>query len=309
MANFLFGIATYLVSKGWVVKGSCNGTTGAMDGVNRWTSASTVTTRGASTTNANSWIVLTDASGYDTLLSYVGSTDDVARLSVSFTGDFIAAGTPNQTPTSTTNEQVVLSGQSLINSTTSQDRLWTCWTSSDSKSFRIAIARAGVWTGCFWGVEEFTPNTFHASVTSMSTSFAWAFQTSGAVFMSATNCTAYQQNSRGGYARAVVSSTIRLCTLAFTTECIGGNIVNAVSQLGQDFAPELQGGTDYQLKRVGLYSTLTSARGKVGNVLDWWIGRTLSAGAVDGDTYGSLQFINVNETVWVWDGTTTPIMT
>lgn len=306
MSKFLFGIVTYLISKGWVVKGSCDGTTGAMDGVNRWSSAANATTKGANTTSANSWIVLTDAFGYDILISFVGATDDIARISVSFAGDYVAAGTPNQTPTSTTNEQVIVSGTSLINATGSQDRLWSCWASSDAKSFRIAVARGGVWTGVLWGVEEFTQNSYHASVSSMSNSFGWAFGTTSA-FLAASNFTAYGQNQRGGYVRAVVSSTIRLCSCSFTTECVGGNGQNAASDVGQNLAPELQGGTDYPMKRVGIYSITASARGKVGNVVDWWVGRS-GVGIVDGDTYGSLQFVNMTETVWVWDSTTAVVM-
>jgi hypothetical protein len=311
MSKFLFGIASYLISKGWVVKGSCNGTTGAMDGINRWGSASNVTTRGSNTTTANSWIVLTDAFGYDICFSYVGASDDVARLSVSFAGDYVAAATPNQTPvtSNSSNEEVFLSGVSLIMSATSQDRVWSCWASSDAKSFRVSVARNGVWTGYHWGVEEYTKRTLDASVTFQSNSFAFAFITAAVSFASlnAANCTAYQLNLRGGYALTVVSSVIRACTLALTTECFGDNTVNAAPEKQQNFAPELDGGTDYTMKRVGLYSTLTGARGKIGNIIDWWIGRA-GSGIVDGDTYGSLQFINMSETVWPWDGTTTVVM-
>lgn len=307
MSKFLFGIVTYLISKGWVVKGSCNGTTGAMDGVNRWVTAANATTRSTTTTTANSWIVLTDAFGYDILISYVGASDDIARISVSYTGDFVAAGTPNQTPTSTTNEQVIVSGTSLINSATSQDRLWTCWASSDAKSFRVAIARAGVWTGCFWGVEEVTLNSFHPSVTFMSNSLGWVFGTALA-FLSIANFTSYSLNSRGGYVRAIVSSVLRLCACAFTTECSGGNGVNATPGTNHDYAHELQGGVDYPFKRVGIFSTTAGARGKVGNVIDWWMGRPNSTGSVDGDIYGSLQFIQINDAVWVWDNTTAVTM-
>lgn len=310
MSKFLFGIATYLISKGWTVKGSCNGTTGAMDGVNRWSSAANVTTRGSNTTTANSWIVLVDAFGYNICFSYVGGADDVARISVSFAGDFVAAGTPNQTPTSSgSNEQVILSGVSLIQNATSQDRIWSCWASSDSKSFRVAVARNGVWTGFVWGVEEYSQNSFDVSVTFISNSWAFAFITAPISFagLNAANCTAFQGNARGGYIRAVVSSVTQLCSVALTTESFGGSTVNATPERQQDIAPELQGGTNYTLKRVGLWSITTGARGKTGNVIDWWIGR-VGSGIADGDTYGSLQFINLAETVWVWDGTTTVSM-
>jgi hypothetical protein len=55
-----------------------------------------------------------------------------------------------------------------------------------------------------------------------------------------------------------------------------------------------------------------SPRGKLGQLYDVWVART--SGALDGDTYGSLQFIAVNGYVgagaaaWPWDGVSTPVV-
>jgi hypothetical protein len=73
-------------------------------------------------------------------------------------------------------------------------------------------------------------------------------------------------------------------------------------------AAELQG-TGYMLRQLGLWSTLPGARGRVGLLVDWWVGRTLvifQTYLQDGETYGNREFVVINASgglVWPWDGT------
>jgi hypothetical protein len=84
--GYLHGIKTFLKANGYTVKGSASAGVGAMDGVDRWTLTTDVTPRATVQSSSNAWIVLTDANGADLCLSYVGATDDVARLSYSSQG-------------------------------------------------------------------------------------------------------------------------------------------------------------------------------------------------------------------------------
>ena len=300
MSQYLFQIKAFLKTNGYAVKGSCDGTTGAMDGVDRWASAANCTTRGTAAGTSQSWIVLVDANGNNILLAYQGATDDVARLSFSPGGLMIAAGTPAQQPTAT-DEQVLFSATSIINATTSNDRMLFCWVSSDKKSCRFAIARAGVWVGVTWGVEDvqstvangpiFTPNTW---------GFAFLPGSLNATFYASPG---YSVNTRGGYARIVVGGT------PFNCQCFPGFETYAtVATTWGNIKTPLQGAVGYPMFPIGIGTSTTNAEGKVGNLTDWWFGRTT---ATDGDVYGSLQFLVVGSSggvVWPWDGVTTPVL-
>lgn len=145
VATLLYGIKDYLVATmGATVVWSSNGTTGPTnsgDTTDRWTSKTAVTVRGATTTAANSWIIIQWA-GVQFLMSYVGASDDVARISFSQNSLFTLAGTTTHTPTAT--DEVIMSNATLVNTTASADRVYSVVASSDRTAFRMYQYRQGV---------------------------------------------------------------------------------------------------------------------------------------------------------------------
>jgi hypothetical protein len=148
--SLLYGVKNYLVATmGASVWGSCNGTTG--DNTDRWASKANVATRGANTGVANSWAVIAWAGG-QLCLSYVGATDDVARISFSQGSLFVLAGTPTFTPTAT-DEVVIATGITLVGATTSTDRVWSIVATSDRSVFRVCLFRQAAVVES-WGMEN-----------------------------------------------------------------------------------------------------------------------------------------------------------
>ncbi len=141
MATFLYGIKNHAVTDlGATVWGSCDGTTG--DATDRWASKANVTTRGATTGNANSWIVIVYA-GVQWLISYVGATDDLATIAYSPGSLYVLAGTPTFTPTAT-DQCVISTGVTIIDPTTSAARVYHVLGTTDRTVMRIFLHRAGV---------------------------------------------------------------------------------------------------------------------------------------------------------------------
>ncbi len=160
VSQVLYGMKNFLVATmGSTVWGSCDGTTG--DNTDRWASKANVVTRGASTAAANSWCVFT-WSGGQVCLSYVGATDDIARMSFSFGSKFTLAGTPTNTPTAT--DEVVFFATSLINATATLQRVWSVIAASDRSIFRGVVYRNSVMVECF-GVENFAPALNQPNIT------------------------------------------------------------------------------------------------------------------------------------------------
>ena len=313
MQRYLYGVKAFLKTNGYTVKGSASAGTGAMDAVDRWTLTTDVTPRATVAAASQAWIVLTDANGCDILLTYQGASDDIARISYSATGVFVAAGTPSQQPTAT-DEMVLYSATSLILSTASADRLWSGWVSSDAKMCRFAVARSGTFVGATWGVELVT-----SAVTSPSASFTppvWGHHYLPANIGDANGAsTALSSgrgaNNRGGLARVVVSSVPFLSDVTCTRE--GGSSIGTVQNIqGMTGTAQcvLQG--DFLVMPLGLVATTVGAVGKLGALLDWHI---CGQNAVGGDTLGTLDWIVIGTgtsqmwTMWPWDGTTSPVLT
>jgi hypothetical protein len=237
----------------------------------------------------------------DILFTYQGATDDVCRISYSPGQLFTAAATSTHQPTAT-DEQLLTSATTVINATASADRLWHGWVSSDAKAFRVVTARSGVVLGA-WGVETFLSALVAPAVGVPLATPAWGFAYNRAGLTFTNIPLAFVANTAGGVARVVVSS------VGINAVC-GGGTEGAIS--GTSVAvnygtiqPELQGAAGYPMTPVTAWSLTTGARGKLGTRIDWWLGRT---GQPDGDTYGAKLFINLADTVWPWDGTTTPQM-
>ena len=311
--DLLFLIKQTLKANGYTVKGSSNGTTGGMDGVDRWTTAADAGTRGTTTTTPISWVVLTDGNGTDILFAYIGATDDVFRLNVSHAGDYVVAATATHQPTSA-NETATGPGwftaaiPSMIGTATSADRVAHIWIAPDATGFRVALFRSAVLL-CAFGVDKHEAATYAPSVV---VSAAHGFFFNGAVVAQNFPFDAASTAGTNAQFRIVVRTSMggKLASCCRSVEAQGYGLASAnFMHLGQDFIPELQG-AGFQLKRIGICSVSSAQRGKVGNLRDWWIGRALS-GVSDGDTYGSnREFVCIDGesgVVWPWDGTSTTL--
>jgi len=135
---------TKLLAAGWTVKFTSDGVTGPANGADttdRWTSISTIATRATVAASPQSWAVLQNADGLQVLFTYQGSSDDIGRISYSHGGLFTLAVTTTHQPTAT-DETTVCVATSLVNATTSQDRVMSIWTTTDTKHWSFVLSRA-----------------------------------------------------------------------------------------------------------------------------------------------------------------------
>lgn len=303
--TYIFGIKAFLKANGYTVKGSSNGTTAAMDGVDRWTSVADASTRGASAAAAQSWIVLQDSNPIDILLTNQGGVGGASsKCGYSPSQSFVLAGTATFQPTAT---DQVIPNQGFSVSNTSLDMIWNGWVDSTKKLFRFNMASNGQWNGSTWGIELVDstvvgpPAVFSPAV--------WNFSTSS---------NAVPNGSQVGQARPVVASvppsinTASVCYFGMEWFGLSSTAFTAVQ-------PELQGGNGYPIfpLSVALQSVTDGLghpvgfQGKLGRLFDWWAGRSNST---PGDTYASKTFIAVDGVqgtaggVWPWNGST-PVVT
>lgn len=323
----IYTIITRLINEGWTCKGSCDGTTGAMDGVNRITAGNKFQTRFSGAAGAQSWIVLTDGDGADIVWSFNSAADDRVNFWWSPGGHAVAAGTPAQEPTATDQMRTftvwTTAFVSMVGTATSGDRLVSVWTTADKKNFRVAIARANAWVICY-GKETYTPATLGAGIT-LHPGYIFCFP--GDSFTSVTgqayrgmlgyafgaSSTAPDQFMTRGYRTDGAGAALEL---ARYTLCAGiASSLNVSPDLGtlMNTQPILQGGASYILRRMGLVSQTSGHEGFVGKMKDWYFGH-LAATIGSGATYGTLNWIVMNGVlngggfIWPWDGTTTVVM-
>lgn len=323
----MYTLVTRLIAEGWTCKGSCDGTTGAMDGVNRITDGTKFRTRFSGSAGAQSWVVLTDGDGADLVWSYNSAADDRVNFWWSPGGHAAAAATPNQEPTATDQDRIsaffTTTFISLISSVASGDRLVSIWTTADRKNFRLAIARAGTFTTCC-GKESYTPATLGAGVT-LHPGYAHIFPGDGFTASAGTGWRGVVGNTSSvnvgqtdqfrcrGYR---VDGGGALLDLARYTTFYGNS--GPVANPGLDFCvgnvqSPLQGSASYPLRRLGLASATSGHEGNVGKMRDWYFGH-VSGTIGSGVTYGPLQWIVVNGPtngvgfIWPWDGSTTVVM-
>lgn len=297
--NLLFGWKAFLKTNGYTVKGSASGGTGAMDGVDRWTNAAAVTPRGALSSNSQAWIVLTDGNGADISICWQGNADEQARIAFSPTGIYVAAGTPQNQPTAA-DEQAFITGNTTIHSaSTSADRVWFGWVSSDKKACRFVIARGGVWVGQLWGVE---PITSVVTTTAQQQTSPTIYTPPLVGFGYASSGNLITSPAQVGLARSVVASVIFSMSLRFGFE----EFANAFQWSA--LRPPMQGGLGVDIWPLSVASFTVGAEGKIGNLIDWWVGK--NTGGNPGDTY-FLKFIAADSggVLWPWDGSTIPVLT
>lgn len=302
MSKVLFGYKAFLKANGYTVAGSCDGTTGAIDGVDRWAAAANAATRFNGAGGAQSWILLVDGNGAQILIAYQGASDDIARISFSPGALFVVAGTPNQQPTAT-DEQVAFSGAtgSLIDSTASGDRLWSGWVSSDHKMCRFAIARGGQWVGGLFGIELVTSKIANGPVF---TPAIWGFGFG-------VTANALPGGAAAGKARVVVASVGKNASCSFGAFCYQGNYA-----FFGNVKPDAQGGVGFATLPLGIGSATAGIVGPIAMLIDWWVERS---NAPHASVTSGLEFITMagvhtasagqDGGLWPWDSVTTPVMT
>lgn len=300
MQAYMFSVKSFLkTTMGHTVKGSCSAGTGAMDGVDRWTSASTVTPRNNGAAGSQAWVVLTDGNGVDLCLSYNSSADDIFRLAYSPTGIYAAAGTANQQPTAT-DECFDVATQTWVNAGTSLDRVWHLWATPDKKMWRSAIFRDGVAVSAI-GLERMVSALQNPAVFIGPAVFK--FYTNVFGYGTGSSVGVYGSSTGGGNTRVHASDQEQNINIGGGGEMYGG--APSAGSLGID-KPALQGGASYVMNPTCMFSATVGGEGKVGNRIDWWFIYELNL-ITPGDMFGASRFVAVGETcVWPWDGSSLP---
>jgi hypothetical protein len=135
MGWWLYQNKTAMLAAGWTVKFSSDGTTGpasAADTTDRWPSAAVgPVTRATIAAAAQSWMVLQNVDGVQVLFAFQGGSDDICRVSMSQAGSFTLAAPTTQQPTAA-DEVIATNGVSVINATTSGDRVMSIGCTTES---------------------------------------------------------------------------------------------------------------------------------------------------------------------------------
>jgi hypothetical protein len=143
MGWFAYENKTRLLLNNWTVKFTSNGTTGpvdAFDTTDRVTSAVNFGVRATVAAAPQAWYVLQNQDGLQMLFTYQGAADDVMRISYSPGGLFTLAGTTTHQPTAT-DEVIISNVTTIINNTTSLDRVMSIFCAADSTAWRVVVFR------------------------------------------------------------------------------------------------------------------------------------------------------------------------
>lgn len=299
MGGFITGITNQAIAKGYTVAGSCNGVTGAMDGVNRCTTAAGFAVRATIAGAAQSWIVITAANGAQTLFAFQGVSDDIARISCSVGGLFVAAGTPANQPTAT-DEVVGVTAVSLIGATASSDRIFNVWIDSAHNGWRAAIFRLNILAAPLIWCELFDP-TFVVSPASVPVPTWCGCLAPGSLVMAGITGQ-YSGNAVGGSTRMLISGTPTTVNMGASCKMLG-NTPTAENGIAQTL-----NGSNFIIRSLGLSSVTATASGDVGNRFDFHVDQELKAcGELDASK--SWLYMNNNSVaggtvgiLWTWDG-------
>ena len=197
---------------------------------------------------------------------------------------------------------MVFSSATSLIGTNTVDRVWNGWVDSRSQLCRFAMAATNTWVGRPWGFERMLSTVNGNGGAASFDPPVWGF----ALTLATASLTT---GGQVGSARPSIGGIGTTAAIAFGAEYL----INASTTFGA-IKPELQGALGYPLFPLSVAANTGSARGKLANLFDWWIGRT--SGAVDGDTYGTFHFIclsglhgnNTGTCLWPWNGTTPPVL-
>lgn len=318
MGNYLFALASFFLANGYTCKGSSDGATAAMDGVNRWAAATDADTRGANTTSANSWLVMTDGNGCDILLSYVGSTDDIAYIAFSPGGLYVVAGTATHTPTATDQLGLSPSSNTVINATAAAtQRNLFMWVDSEAKLMRVLLIMNGAAAspcGLVWGVE--LADFYLQDKTPTPAVWGFRYAASAGLFNLGPGTTS---GFIGNYSTTPGALQGGQCRINGQQVDVNGGVLEFEAAAAGGFAlpwsntqTPLQGAAGYPIwgpLRIG--SRTAQQIGMVAQLYDWWTCRYNNLNtSLAGDTYDNLNFMAVGlggGLLWPGDGATVPV--
>ena len=328
MGDLMVSLKNFLkTTMGYTLKGSCDGTTGAMDGVDRITNATKWATRANASNAPISWVVFTDGSGVDWCFAFNSSSDASVRLSHSTGGNYAVAGTPTNQPTATDECFVDASGSWINNNTTTRpwDTVWHLWSSSDKKLWRLVTATASAvsiigQTFCAYiAGETFTPKVTSPASFTLATGGGTSPTTKsyyqgsdgngGRTFTMTSNMNAnYQATTTMDQVRVKVGGVDQNALATHGGEMPGGGVGASHGNAGffASNTPALQGGKGVLMFPSTIGSLNVSADGKLGNLIDHWFVIPTSTSLPNFlDSYGGLQFwAIVPGVVLVGDGVT-----
>lgn len=310
MSKYLLEVSQFFLANGLTCKGSSNGAVGAMDGVNRWVTNADTVTRGATTTNNQSWMAFVDGNGCNLLLAYTGGGDDICQISYSPGGLYVAAGTPTFTPTAT-DELVLASGVSVINpNVASSPRVRFMWIDSQAKAYRLLLTADNP-TGVVWGIEPVDVSLQDRTISPAVWGFAYLARFGEFSITSYPPSVAYLgpflQSNRGGRMRIQGQAVNVVAGFQLFPTSFGAPWSNVLT--------DLQGAAGYPIWGPPRIGSLTSGfDGLTANLVDWWSCRYAASVVTNtGDTYGpgtDKNYIAVGTNggiLWPWDGVTTPV--
>jgi hypothetical protein len=268
----------------WTSSGG-TGPTNSADHTDRITSAATWTPQASIAAASQAWYVLTGGLGEQILITNQGGSTDIFRISFSPGGLFVLAGTTNQQPTAT-DEQVIFSATTIVNSAASTDRILHIWARNDAKGFRFLVYRAGVPVSAAIFIEEFVSSVSAPAVLSP----AVCGGIIGNQILPSQAFLAPIPNQIFVAARTSVASTGFNASCGFCGEAgVGGfpafSTYTTLTELQSNaFAPY----------PFSLHTTTTGTKGRVGNLIDMW--GVSPTGAIAGDGFGtSYQFVMVGQ--------------
>ncbi len=301
--TYVTGITNHAIAQGYTCAGSSNGTTAAMDGVNRCTTAAGFAVRAANTTTAQSWIVITAANGAQTLFTFTGASDDIARISGSPGGLFVVAGTATFAPTAT-DEVVGITTVSLIGATASSNRVFNVQIDSAHNGWRAFIFRLGIVAAPIIFGELFDPAFIVGPGATCAVPVWWGCNSAGNL-LNFGAAGSYSAINVGGSTRMVVNGTPMTVNMGGTVKLL------ALSSLGENNIPQELNANGFVCRSIGLSSATASAHGDVGRRYDWLSTNELKP---SGELDATKTWINLNNastagaasgTLWTWDGAST----
>lgn len=317
MQAFAWSMKTFMkTGLGYTLKGSSSAGVGAMDGVDRWPSSSSVTPRASGGASPLAWVVLTNGNGVDICMSYNSSSDDVFRFAFSPGGLYVAAATPSNQPTATDEIPIWDNSTSMVNNflgPATNDRVWHMMGSTDRSMFRCVLFFNSAPT-CLWGVEQLAPSVAGGAVFNPPT-WGWAYMNSPRIASSTGSLLGTGQcppvNGGGGKARAISpSSAPEVLVIGGGGEHFGV-IAGQTDNVFPVLNPELQGGNGQVWIPVTATSTVsTTLFGRLGVRIDWWASVTngFSTAPPEMETYNDRAFVSVGSSIFPWDGRTGPVV-
>lgn len=279
---YIYQNHTWLITHGWTVKFSCDGTTGpanVSDTTDWLLSKQDADTRGVNAAAAQSYSVLQSSDGVQLMFTFQGATDDVIRISYSPGGLFTVVGGGSPIQPTATDEVIFCQGNSVVNAGTSLDRVMTIWAADDGTAWSNVLFRNNA-TQTMLGFEKINsacaPGVFTQPYLAYRyTAFDRSNNPGGAGPV-------YDVSSTAAGAAAWTGGMARVFTLgAARSTRIGAGTLALAYLEGQNFqinqtflsnSPALQNGS-MPLLPLFLSGEKTSALdGFLGTPIDWWVG-------------------------------------